>query len=93
VRVARQISKHRLWPVTDDLDPQRSASQDVSLLYRSGVHLMMRFLAFISWIMSGSTGTKSAIAHQVQIGHLFCTRHAIPSCPANVPENTQKFAS
>jgi hypothetical protein len=41
--------------------------------------------------MSGSTGTKSAIAHQVQVGHLFCTRHVVPL--ANASEKLQKFAS
>jgi hypothetical protein len=46
--------------------------------------------------MSGPTGlarVKNAIAHQVWIGHLFCARHVVPSWPAEVPENTQKFAS
>jgi hypothetical protein len=28
--------------------------------------------------MFGSIGTKSAIAHQVQVGHLFCAKRALP---------------
>jgi hypothetical protein len=54
---------------------------------------MMRFLAFISWIMLGSTGTKSAIAHQVQVGHLFCARHVVPLCLADFSGNAPFFAN